>query len=101
MDNSTGIESPAFVRDLAILGNYPNPFNPGTVIEYRLPEGRHDVRLDVMDAAGQLVRSLVSGSMEGGTHRVSFNADGLPSGSYVLRLVAGGTVRMHRMVLVK
>lgn len=99
--NTTGVESPTLARDLAILGNYPNPFNPGTVIEYRLPEGRHALRLDVLDAAGQLVRSLVSGSMEGGTHRVSFNAEGLPSGSYVLRLVAGGAVRMHRMLLVK
>ena len=99
--NTTGVESPAFARDLAIIGNYPNPFNPGTVIEYRLPEGRHALRLDVLDAAGQLVCTLVRGSMDGGTHRVAFDADGLPSGSYVVRLVAGGAVRTHRMLLVK
>ncbi|MBR9975059.1 MAG: VWA domain-containing protein [Bacteroidetes bacterium] len=99
--NTTGIEHPGLAQDLAILGNYPNPFNPGTVIEFRLPEGRHDTRLDVLDAAGQLVRCLVSRSVDGGTHRVSFNAEGLPSGSYLVRLVAGDAVRSHRMLLVK
>jgi hypothetical protein len=99
--NTTGIERPAVATEPAIIGNYPNPFNPGTVIAYRLPEGRHETRLDVLDAAGQLVRSLVSGSMEGGVHRIAFNAEGLPSGSYLVRLVAGGAVRTHRMLLVK
>ena len=99
--NTTGIENPAIARDLAIIGNYPNPFNPGTVIEYRLPEGRQQVRLDVLDAAGKVLRSLVHGSVEGGVHRIAFNAEGLPSGSYLVRLVAGGAVRTHRMLLVK
>lgn len=98
----TGIaENPAALRAFAIIGNYPNPFNPGTVIEYRIPDGRHDVLLEVVDAGGRVVRTLQQGELTGGIHRVSFDASGLPSGTYLARLTAGGVVRVHGMVLVK
>jgi hypothetical protein len=100
--NPTGIaDNPAALREFAILGNYPNPFNPATIIEYRLPEGRHDVRLDVYDAYGRHLRSLVSGEQAGGVYRKSFDAADVPSGTYIVRLTVGAVVRMHRMVLVK
>jgi uncharacterized repeat protein (TIGR01451 family) len=99
--NTTGITNPAAASDLAIVGNYPNPFNPGTVIEYRLPEAGSDLRLEVLDASGRLMRTLVSGSQTGGTHRITFDAAALPSGSYLVRLTAGGAVRTHRIMLVK
>ena len=55
----TGIaDNPAALREFSIIGNYPNPFNPGTVIEYRIPDGRHDVLLEVVDAGGRIVRTL-------------------------------------------
>lgn len=99
--NTTGITNPAAASDLAIVGNYPNPFNPGTVIEYRLPEAGSTVRLEVLNASGLLMRTLVSGNQTGGTHRISFDAASLPSGSYLVRLTAGGAVRTHRIMLVK
>jgi hypothetical protein len=98
----TGIaDDPAALRAFDITGNYPNPFNPGTVIEYRVPDGRHEVRLDVIDAYGRVVRTLVDDVRSGGVYRQSFDADGLPSGTYIARLRSATTVRMHRMVLVK
>lgn len=98
----TGIaDDPATLRAFAITGNYPNPFNPGTVIEYRVPDGLHEVRLDVIDAYGRVVRMLVDEVRPGGMYRQSFDADGLPSGTYIARLRSGTVVRMHRMVLVK
>ncbi|MBE0644766.1 MAG: VWA domain-containing protein [Bacteroidetes bacterium] len=99
--NVSGIENPAAAAQFAILGNYPNPFNPGTVIEYRLPEGRHALRLEVLDAAGRVVRTLIASEQTGGTHRIGFDAAGLPSGSYVARLSTDGVVRTHRMMLLK
>ncbi len=98
----TGIaDDPAALRAFDITGNYPNPFNPGTIIEYRVPDGRHEVRLDVIDAYGRVVRMLVDDVRPGGVYRQSFDADGLPSGTYIARLRSATTVRMHRMVLVK
>ncbi len=101
VDNTTAVENPSAVSSYAIVANYPNPFNPATVIEYRLPEGRHSVRLEVFDATGRLVRSLLEGEQDGGTHRVTFDAAGLPSGSYLARLSADGVVRTHWMMLLK
>ncbi|MDT8324867.1 MAG: T9SS type A sorting domain-containing protein, partial [Bacteroidota bacterium] len=98
----TGIaDDPAALADFAITGNYPNPFNPGTVIEYRLPAGRHQVRLDVIDAYGRVVRRLLDEEQTGGSYRRAFDAAGLPSGTYIARLTTGGVARMHRMVLVR
>ena len=98
----TGIaDDPAALRAFDITGNYPNPFNPGTVIEYRVPDGRHEVRLDVVDAYGRVVRTLVDDVRPGGVYRQSFDADGLPSGTYIARLRSGAVIRMHRMVMVK
>jgi hypothetical protein len=99
--NTTGIVDPAVAAGYAILGNYPNPFNPGTVISYRLPEGRRSLRLEVLDAAGRNVRTLVTGEQSGGAHTVAFNAEGLPTGSYIVRLSSDGVVRTHRMMLLK
>jgi len=86
---------------VAIVGNYPNPFNPSTVIEFTLPDGRWTVHLDVLDIVGRVRRTLVSGQLEGGTHRVGFDADDLPAGAYIARLRSGDVLRVHLMTLVK
>ena len=100
--STTGIEDqPALLRELVILGNYPNPFNPGTVIEYRVPEGSHQVRLEVFDMYGRVVARLLQQEQSGGVYRVRFDAASLPSGSYVARLSAGRVTRVHRMLLMK
>ena len=99
--NTTAVEHPAAAGDLAILGNYPNPFNPVTVIEYRVPEGRRDARLELLDALGQVVRTLAAGPHDGGTHRVAVDAAGLSSGSYLVRLRTEHAVRTHWIMLVK
>jgi hypothetical protein len=50
---------------------------------------------------GREVQRLVTGTMEAGTHTVTFEADGLPSGMYVYRLDAGTYQQTRRMVLLK
>lgn len=63
---------------------YPNPFNPTTTLSFDLPETAR-VRMAIFDVLGRAVRVLVDGSMEKGTHRVTFDAAGLPSGVYLVR----------------
>ena len=80
--------------------NYPNPFNPQTQIRFHLHRAER-VRLLVYNTLGQLVRTLLDGPMEAGTHRVLFQADGLASGIYLFQLQAGDRRETRKMVLLK
>ncbi|MBN2202445.1 T9SS type A sorting domain-containing protein, partial [bacterium] len=80
--------------------NYPNPFNPQTTIPYTVAEAAH-VRLQVFDAQGRLVRTVLDERMPAGAHQAAFTADGLPSGMYFCRIEIGNRVERMRMVLLK
>jgi len=79
---------------------YPNPFNPSTTIGYDLPLTA-DVRLNVYDALGRMVARLVSGHQSSGSYLVSWGADGLPSGLYIVRLEAGAYLETWQLMLLK
>jgi photosystem II stability/assembly factor-like uncharacterized protein len=83
-----------------LYGNYPNPFNPTTTISYSLPQPA-EATLTVFDLLGRQIRVLASGTQPAGTHEVTFDAAGLPSGVYFYRLEAGDYVETKRMVVVK
>lgn len=80
--------------------NYPNPFNPQTTIKFTVPSTGH-VSLDVFDASGAKVASLVDGVKTQGNHTVTYNAQGLASGVYFYRLKGNGFNEMRKMVLLK
>lgn len=83
----------------------PNPFNPRTTIRFDLP-GTGPVKLAVYDIAGRLVKVLVEGARPAGRHEEVWDGRDTagrpaPSGSYLVRLVAGGKVEAVRMGLVR
>jgi photosystem II stability/assembly factor-like uncharacterized protein len=80
--------------------NFPNPFNPTTVIEFSLPV-RSVIALKVMNVLGQEVATLASGEKEAGIYRVAWNASGLPSGSYFYRLQAGELTETKKLILIR
>ncbi len=80
------------------LGGYPNPFNPGTTIVYRLREAGR-VKLEVFDVLGRRVRTLAEGNQNPGDHVVLWDAAGVASGVYICRLESGRQVRTLRLVL--
>ena len=84
-------------RHTVLHENYPNPFNPVTTIRFDLKQAEH-VRLSVYNMLGQKVRSLVDGVVHGGAHEYTFDAQGLPSGSY-LYLLETSTGRQSRVML--
>ena len=84
----------------ALHAAYPNPFNPTAEIGFDLPEASN-VRLVVYDVMGREVARLADGLMGAGSHRVRFEAAGLPSGVYLYRLEAGAFAQTERMTLVK
>jgi hypothetical protein len=83
-----------------LKGNYPNPFNATTKIEFALPVSS-DVRLDVYNLRGQLVETLVDRNMEPGEHSITWDASSYSSGVYFYKLTAGGDVSTGRMTLLK
>lgn len=80
--------------------NYPNPFNPSTRIRFELPEAGF-VSLSVYDALGREVRRLSEGLREAGFHDATFDATGLPTGVYIVRLDAGSITRTRQIVLMR
>ena len=89
----------------ALKQNYPNPFNPTTVIRYALPEASN-VRLEIYNTLGQVVRTLVDGKQEAGAYRTTWdgrNEQGqeMATGVYIYRIVAGKDHATKRMLLIK
>ncbi len=80
--------------------NWPNPFNPATTIAFSLPASL-PVSLKVFNVRGELVETLVQGTLGAGRHTVDFRAEELPSGVYFYRLDAGDRTETRRMMLVK
>ena len=97
VSNETADELP---QTVALHQNYPNPFNPTTQIRFDLPAHDH-VRVEVMDLLGRSVTTLVDDPMPAGSHEFTFDAAGLPSGTYMVVLRAGNTQQVRQMVLLR
>jgi hypothetical protein len=80
--------------------NYPNPFNPGTIIEFSLPE-RRQTTLQIYNALGELLETLINRTLNAGTHRVYWDARGRPSGVYYCRVRSGDYIAGRRMLLIR
>ena len=80
--------------------NYPNPFNPSTIIEFYLPVSDH-VRIDIFTISGQHARTILNKSLSKGLHKVEYNAQNLPSGVYFYRLYSGDLQTSGRMILIR
>lgn len=85
---------------LELAQNFPNPFNPTTVIRFTVPS-QDNVRLKVYDLLGREVVSLVNDVLPAGTHQVTFEGRGLSSGTYLYLLEAGSFRQVKRMTLLK
>jgi hypothetical protein len=95
----------------ALHANYPNPFNPSTMIQYDLPEAS-TVKLSVFNILGQLIATLVNGHVEAGYQAVEWNTDNsggksLASGMYIYRIDATSSTtgksfsQVRKMLLMK
>ncbi len=89
----------------ALEQNFPNPFNPTTTIKYQLAEAGY-VELDIFNAQGQKVRTLVSGFQNADFYTARWdgrNDSGqkVSSGIYIYRIKAGSFVKIRRMLLIK
>ncbi len=93
------------VSGFELYENYPNPFNPSTVIRYHLPQ-ISAVRIIVYNSLGQLVRNLVDRQESVGDHTVTWDGrdqsgQQMGSGIYFCIMKAGQTVNTRKMMLLK
>ncbi|ACY47200.1 LamG-like jellyroll fold domain-containing protein [Rhodothermus marinus] len=83
-----------------LVGNFPNPFQGRTTIQYELHEPM-PVRLSIWDLSGHEVRVLIDAVQSPGRYTLTFDAADLPSGTYFLRLETPEGVQTHKMILVR
>jgi hypothetical protein len=80
--------------------NYPNPFNPTTTINYSIPK-KGIVQLNVYDALGREVATLINKEQSVGNYKIDFNAASLTSGIYFYRLQSGSFTQTKKLILLR
>lgn len=106
-DNTTSIDE---TRENGAFGfilrqNYPNPFNPTTKIRFRLTKAA-PVKLVILNAMGQTVRTLLQGEMAAGEREIEWDARDhtgalVASGTYICRIQSGGEVQSKGLMFLK
>jgi hypothetical protein len=89
-----------FISDYVLYQNFPNPFNPNTMIGFSLAKPAN-VTLNIYNISGQEIETLANGFYASGGHEVQWMANGLPSGIYFYILQAGAHSEMKKMILQK
>jgi photosystem II stability/assembly factor-like uncharacterized protein len=93
------------VAATALLGNYPNPFNPTTEISFSLKQAA-DVQIDVFNIKGEKVKTLVNEHMTAAAHTVTWNGNddegnAVTSGVYFYKMQSGKYTSTKKMILMK
>jgi len=96
-EDSSELETP---KEFSLSQNYPNPFNPSTKISFAIPT-QELVTIKIYDVLGRQVETLANETKSPGYYEVNFNADKLPSGTYIYEIRAGSFVQTKKMILLK
>lgn len=98
----TGIQNdPKIIADqFTVHQNYPNPFNPATTIRIDLAK-RQSVQVSVYNTLGQKVADLHNGVMNPGANTLTWNAENMASGIYLLKVKAQNRTEVRKMMLMK
>ena len=101
--NFTGITAEELEITNYKLRNFPNPFNPSTIISFKLSlEDTEDTKIEIYNVKGQKVDELEISSNSNLVKEVIWNAEAFSSGIYFYKLVSDGiTLDSHKMLLVK
>jgi outer membrane protein assembly factor BamB len=99
-DSSEIRSSTKLPHPITLARNYPNPFNPKTVISFTLTHGK-PVTVDIFNASGQHVEQLLDDFRSAGEHRLTWNASTRAAGLYLVRVRAERESVVRKMMLVK
>ena len=87
-------------ENFKLCANFPNPFNPSTMIVFYLPRNEY-VTLKIYDIVGREIETLINGEVPAGEHRLQWNAHGLASGVYLCRMESRDFSETIKMVYQK
>ena len=98
-------EGASTVKSFELSDNFPNPFNPSTVINYELPASGY-VTLKVFDILGNEIAQLVNEYQSAGKYQTMFDAKNsvnqqLSSGTYFYQLQTDGRFITKKMILLR
>ena len=94
-------ESKIILNDnYSLYQNFPNPFNPTTIIKFNIPNDAL-ILLKIYDVLGSEISTLVDGYQTSGNHSIRFDASHLSSGVYFYILKAGNFIQSKKMILLK
>ncbi|MCX8056790.1 MAG: T9SS type A sorting domain-containing protein [Ignavibacteria bacterium] len=97
----TNVEKNQFLlKDFELFNNYPNPFNPSTIIAFNLNKDT-DVELSVYNLIGTKIKTILHGFYKSGYYEISFDGSGLSSGIYIYRLKTNYGTISKKMILIK
>lgn len=104
-DDLTSAENPEpklLQKKMKIIGNYPNPFNPQTNIQFQINDIQK-VKLEIVNLLGEIIELLVDRKFTAGIHNVSWKPNNLlPSGIYICRMnVGANTVDSKKLLYLK
>ena len=93
-------ENNLILNDFVLEQNYPNPFNPVTTIRFELKRSGKTV-LKIYDILSKELDRLIDEELSAGSHKVTFDANSLPSGIYFYSLESSGSIQVRKMILMK
>ena len=96
----TATESEDLPDAFTLSSAYPNPFNPQTTLTLTLSEAQQ-VRVAAYDLLGREVALLHDGTLAVGRHTLTFQADRLPSGSYLIQATSATATQTQVVTLTK
>lgn len=82
------------------VDNYPNPFNPSSIIRYQIPEAGC-VNIKVFNSLGMEVKELVNEFKSPGIYKIDFNGTNMASGTYFYTIKINDFINTGKMLLVK
>lgn len=97
---ATAVDADDVPGTFVLEQNYPNPFNPATTISYAV-DAPGMVELQVFDLMGRNIATLQNAPQAAGQYTVRYDAQGLPSGTYIYRLRTGDRAITRAMLLSK
>lgn len=88
------------INNFKLFQNFPNPFNPSTIINYEL-KNTSNIILKVYDVLGNELSTLVDEIKIAGIYSVIFNGNNFPSGVYFYKISSGNFQEIKKMILIK
>jgi len=105
LEEEVSAGNPLISNELTILGNYPNPFNPSTMISFSLPDNSNTT-LSIFNAKGQLIKTIITEFLSAGTYQFNWNGKdekdkNVSSGIYFFKVKTDTEVKTGKMLLLK